>query len=167
MNEKVMLVIGYVIPLVPSIVFSVPGVSYQVASATEFVTFIIPLVYLLFVYGKIAIETKKILDQESAKKLIQEIRYYPLVLGVNLMLIVIASLIGFESECMSLFCAILDSCWCLQGLIDAILYGNNSIVRKEMLSYWRGRSSPQASLLSAESFVRSSDATNVIYSNDH
>jgi len=103
MNEKVMLVIGYVIPLVPSIVFSVPGVSYQVASATEFVTFIIPLVYLLFVYGKIAIETKKILDQESAKKLIQEIRYYPLVLGVNLMLIVIASLIGFESECMSLF----------------------------------------------------------------
>jgi len=155
MNEKILLVIGYVIPLVPSIVFSVPGVSYQVASATEFITFGAPLIYLGFVYGKIVIEAREILDQGSAKKFVQTIVYYPLVLGVNLILTLVAGVIGLEGGCMPLICAIMDSCWCFQGLIDAILYGYNSIVREEMQAYLRKSKRDRAASLIPKSLAAS------------
>jgi len=113
------------------------------------------------------IEAKEILDQESAKRFLQQIVYYPLVLGVNLILTVISSAIGFGSECMPLSCAILNGCWCLQGLIDAILYGNNSIVRNEMKAHWKKRKSSQTISQTSESLSEATGNTTVIYSHDY
>jgi len=131
MNEKMLLFIGYAIPLLPPIVFSLLSASDQALSAIQFYANIVPLLYLLFVYGKIVIDAKQILNQASAKRLIQQTLYYPAVLGVNLILTMVAGVIAIDDECLTPTNLLLNGFWCFQGLIDAALYGNNSIVRKE------------------------------------
>jgi len=146
MDEKVLLLIGYVVPLLPAVAFSMLNLSYRFVSEVQFITAIILLVYLLFVYGRIVIGAKQMLNQESAKRLIQQIMYYPAVLGVNLILSAVSAVIEFESECVTMTSAVLIGLWYFQGLIDAILYGNNTIVREEIKAYWRKRNLTESSL---------------------
>jgi len=52
--------------------------------------------------------------------------------------------IGIENECVTTTSAVLIGIWYFQGLIDAILYGNNTIVREEIRAYWRKRDLTQS-----------------------
>jgi len=158
-DEKFLLLIGYVFPLLPSITFSLLPMNDKTLSEAQSIIAIILLMYLLFVYRRIVIGAKQMLNQESAKRLIQQIMYYPAVLGVNLIFLAVTSVIEMESGCTTVVSGVLSGLWYFQGLIDAILYGNNTIVREEIKAYWRKRNLTQSHESSLNEFALSKDDT--------
>jgi len=142
-KEKIYLVLGFMIPLLVTIVWYTFFSGNETFTTSLLVMYVItgvPLVILIYIYAKIIVHFRRVLDKQHAKKMCYQIIGYPTVLVINLLVTICVTVMAQADGCFSLVSVSLNGVWCFQGLIDAVLYGFNPVLRNEVENYRKRKS---------------------------
>jgi len=149
-NERLILVIGYGLTIpVASLLFwsQIGGFSQDEANAFFYAFDGLALCSLLFMYLKLMMKSKKLMEHESAKRVCYQTIGYSIVLTINLMCNIIAQIIVQVNGCMNESYFWLHGVWYLQGFIDSIVYGMNPIFRQELRTFLTRKDSNKTRIL--------------------
>jgi len=82
----------------------------------------------------------KAYSPENARRMCSELIWYPVVMVFVMMFLFICELVQNLTSCSGFVLTVVGiTCRTSQGLLDALVYGMNSRVRKEVKEYWERR----------------------------
>ena len=99
---------------------------------------ILAMIATIFIYKKVVQASKIIFDLENSKRALINIMRYPIVTIIMIIMYIIERIL-FVMEGCSIILTVIFTFRCLQGFIDAIIYGFNSSVRDEIRFYFSKR----------------------------
>ena len=148
--EPLWLFIGFVIPII--IVLTLKYFELiQFHSNLRVIELEIPVILIAFfsllTYIKLMRGSTFSLEEEEAKRIIKIILPYPLVTIVASLSACPFYILFSQNECFTLLSGIFWSIRCLQGILDAIVFGFNPTVKQEMRNYFNKNNEMNSTIL--------------------
>jgi len=148
-NEKLCLFLVFIAPIPFAIgmyLTQTGGYAFE-NSVPGFIGFGSALIILILSHLKIFWTARKVMNNESAKRVFLQTIGYSIVLTVNLGITILGILIERFYGCLPESYIWVHSCWFFQGLTDAIVYGVNPIFREEIWAFFSRKDKSKTEML--------------------